>query len=341
MKKSQSVAFGLCLSVAFLIASCASAPAPQTKEPAPQEEQKEQEQVRTPQTPRKLNVVNSSVSTQKEETAESLYAKKIQGINLSVNTYPNETVKGKAFSAPFTFKAVKSDGSPATGLELSISYPETKINGNTGFALANLTTDSNGTVTFIPATPAYSFNSEIRVYPSGDIANPEIQKLAEKAAVTAPYKVRTNRANKGGTISLLDFSSSGKPLANESSSSSSLLMTLMRKGFTRIGNADFSAAILTDDVSTVYKAAKALVGNNSSYLIFGKVTYLSPAEKTPEGKYSLTLEGNVTCLDMTDGSILCQIKTTGSSTEETQVACLVAARKALAENLAQEINYGL
>ena len=43
MKKSQSVAFGLCLSAAFLIASCASAPAPQTKESASQEEQKEQE----------------------------------------------------------------------------------------------------------------------------------------------------------------------------------------------------------------------------------------------------------------------------------------------------------
>lgn len=338
MKKSLSQTFGICLSAAFLITACASAPAPQPKEP---ERQEEQEQVKAPQTPRKLNVVNSSVSASTEETPESLYAKKIQDITLSVHSYPNETVKGKAFSAPFSFKAVKSDGTPASGLELSITYPETKINGQLGFALANLTTDSNGTVTFIPATPSYSFNSEIRAYPSGDITNPEIQKLAEKAAVKAPYKVRTNRADKGGTISLLDFNSSGKPVLNDSSSSSSLLMCLMRKGFTRIGNADFSASILTDDVSNVYKVAKALVGNNSSYLIFGKVTYLSPAEKNAEGKYSLTLEGNVTCLDMKDGSVLCQIKTTGSSTESTQSACIVAARKALAENLAQEINYGL
>ena len=127
MKKSLSVTLSIATSVAFFITSCASAPKDQ---PQPQIEQTEEiERPKTPQVPRKLNVVNSSISAQKEETEESIYAKKIEGIRLSVVSSPKETTKGKAFSSPFVFKAEKTDGTPVAGLELSISFPETKING--------------------------------------------------------------------------------------------------------------------------------------------------------------------------------------------------------------------
>lgn len=339
MKKSLSVTLSIATSVAFFITSCASAPKDQ---PQPQIEQTEEiERPKTPQVPRKLNVVNSSISAQKEETEESIYAKKIEGIRLSVVSSPKETTKGKAFSSPFVFKAEKTDGTPVAGLELSISFPETKINGQPTYSLANLTTNSSGTVIFVPATPAFSFNSKISVYPSGDVTNAEIAKLAEKVSVSAPYKVKTNLYASGGTVAIVDFNASGKPILSNSVSSSNLLMALMRSGFVRIGNADFSNAILTDDIPTVYKTASNLVGSNSAYLIFGKVKYLTPIEKNADQKYTLTLEGNITCLDMKTGSILCELHSTATVTEDKDWNCLNSARKLLAENLAHEIIYGL
>ena len=336
MKKSVIVSSIIAAATIVLASSCASVPETQQKI------EEAEQQIEQPKTPRKLNVVNSSAAQQTDvETEESKYAKKIEGIKISVESSPKETTKGRAFSSPFVFKAVKADGTPAEGLELSITYPETRINGQESFALVSLTTNSSGTVTFIPATPSYSFDSKINVYPSGDITNEKISELASKASVSADYKVKTNLSQAGGTISIVDFTSAGKPIVNNSVSSSNLLMTLMRLGFSRVGNADFSTAILTGDRDSVYKAAKNLLGGTSSYLIYGTVKYLTPVEATADKKYTLTLEAEITCLDMKNGSILYETTQTSTVTEDKDWNCINSARKDLAEKLAAKINYGM
>ncbi len=335
MKKSVIVSSIIAAATIILASSCASVPDVQPKIEEP-------EQIEQPKTPRKLNVVNSSITQQKEEeTEESKYAKKIADIKLSVESSPKETTKGRAFSSPFVFKAAKSDGTPVEGLDLSITYPETRINGQESFALVSLTTNSSGTVTFIPATPSYSFDSKINAYPSGDLTNEKISELASKASVSADYKVKTNLSQAGGTISIVDFTSAGKPIVNNSVSSSNLLMTLMRIGFKRVGNADFSTAILTEDKDSVYKAAKSLLGSTSSYLIYGTVKYLTPVEVTADKKYTLTLEAKITCLDMKNGSILYETTQTSTVTEDKDWNCINSARKDIAEKLAVKINYGM
>lgn len=340
--KTSAVAAAVLAASALFMFSCASTRSAGHETTSSQEE----EETRTERTTggrRELKVINSAADAQETKTVtpESIYKEKISGITLSVESAPKETTAGRAFAAPFVFKAVKSDGTPVEDLELAISYPETKSGGTVSFALASLTTTSSGTVVFIPATPQSSFDSEISVYPAGDVTNPAIADAAESVSVSAPYKVRTSKAQAGGTISVVDFSQSGKPIVSNSVSSSNILMALMKLGFKRVGNADFTTSILSGDRETVYKAAKALIGSASSYLIYGTVKYASPLEQDSDGKYTLTLEGTITCLDMKDGSVLLETTRTATSREDKDWNCLPSARKSLADLLAEAINYGL
>ena len=338
MKKSAVINSIIASAVVIFASACASTP---SESPSSVPSQEETAQTKTSTGPRKLNVVNSSASQKHEETPEALYAKKIEGITLSVESMPKETTAKKAFASPFVFKAARQDGSPVEGLELSVSYPETKINGTVSFGLAALTTNASGTVTFIPATPSYAFDSVVSAYISGDVTNEKIAELASKSSVSAAYKVKTDKMNAGGTISLLDFNSAGKPVTNNSVSSSNLLMALMRSGFKRVGNADFAQAILSEDRETVYKAAKSLLGAASAYLVYGTVKYASPVEKTSDGRYTLTIDSKVTCLDMKNGSVLMETEETVTVTEDKDWNCIQSARKELAERLAEKITYGL
>lgn len=336
----KAVAAAVIAAGALTLFSCATTEKAGQKPSARQEEQEAQ-----PRTGgrRELKVINSAQDAQQKPpaTPESIYQEKIRGITLSVESSPKETTAGRAFAAPFVFKAEREDGAPVEGLEIAISYPETKSGGKTSFALATLTTTSAGKVVFIPATPLTSFDSEIRAYPEGDVSNPAIAEAAASVSVSAPFKVRTGKSQAGGTISIVDFTEAGKPIVSNSVSSSNILMALMKLGFKRVGNADFTASILSGDSDTVYKAAKALLGSASSYLIYGTVKYVSPLEQSENGKYTLTLEGNITCLDMKDGSVLLEAERTATAQEDKDWNCLPNARKALADSLAEAINYGL
>lgn len=338
MKKSI-VNLALAASLLSLVLSCGSVPQTGTQDVHTSTEDTQTKKVSKP---KELKVINSSTSTPAvQETPESLYAKKIEGIKLSAVSYPKETQKTRAFEDPFVFVAQNSDGTAAAGLDLTISYPESRVEGRISYATANLTTDNSGKVTFVPATPTHSFNTKISAFPAGDVTNQKIAELASSASVSSPYKVRTNMAVSGGTIAIVDFNAQNKPIVNNSVSSSNVLMALMQKGFKRVGNADFTNDILKDDISSVYKSAKNLLGNTSSYLVFGTVKYASQIEKTEDNKYTLTLTGKITCLNMKDGSILCTTEESATVTEDKEWNCLASARKALSQKFADSIYYGL
>lgn len=345
MKKLIASGFILC-SALILSISCSS-----TKNiPDAEHEENMQEileepdfQPAQPKTPRTLKVISSTQPQISEpaETPRTLYMKKTDGIKISSVSSPKETSKHKAFAEPFVFSVVNGDGTPAVNFEITVNYPETKTQGTVGFQSENLMTDENGTVSFLPPAPEYAFDSSVKAYPSGDVSNPEIASLAEKVSVSAPFKVRTDFQYAGGNIAIVDFSSSGKPLTNNSISSSNLLMALMKKGFGRIGNLDLTNEILRDDVDVIYKAAKKQVGNSSRFLIYGTVKYDSPMSKNADGIYSVTLNGKVTCVDLKSGEILSSFEHSETAVDEKDWNCLSSARSLLAEYFAQNIIYGL
>lgn len=332
MKKSLIKAL-VAASAATIVISCAS-----TKSASQSDSDKKTGEAKV------LKVINAENKepVKKPDTPADIYSKKIQGITLSSESAPKETRASKAFASPFVFKAVKEDGSALQGLELTVNYPEAKTDGKISFGIASLTTDENGTVSFTSPVPTCSMDSEITVFPAGDVSDPEIAKKAAEVSVSVPYKVKTNKQMAGGIIAIVDFNASGKPITNNSVSSSNLLMSLMNNGFKAIGNADFTTAILQNDPAVVYKSAKTLLGNHSSYLIYGTVKYAAPIEKKPDtNKYQLTLSGELICLNMKDGSILTKTEKTVTVTEDKDWNCLPSARKLLAEAFTQTVLYGL
>lgn len=313
--------------------SCGSTPKREPQEP--QIEQKTN-------TKRELKVLNSqNKQVEKTEPTEvDFYKDKIEGIIISSISAPKETSKNKAFSQPYSFKVTKNDN-PVPNFQLSISYPESKKNDIVNFGLEVLTTDESGIVTFNAPIPKSTFNSFVKVYPDGNVTNSQIAELADKVSVSVPYKVKSNLLYSGGTISIVDFAQSGKPITNNSVSSSLLLMSLMKLRFTRIGNVDFSTEILNGDSAALYKAAKTLLGNNSSFLIYGTVKYESPITKDDSGKFSCTLIGKITCINMKDGAILYETEKKVSVLEDKDWNCLPKAREKLAEEFATSILYGI
>ena len=303
----------------------------------------ESEKKSTPAPVRELKVINSqNESALKEETPTpvQLYKQQIEGISLVKVSAPKETSVAKQFSAPYVIKAEKS-GAAVPQLQIAVSYPDSRSENEIIWGLELLTTGDDGTVSFLPPISKNSFNSDIKFYPAGDITNPEIEKLALQASLSIPYKVKTNKQNSGGTIAIVDFAQNGKPITSNSVSSSALLMALMRHGFTRIGNADFTNAILKDDSEQVYKVAKSLLGNNSAFLVYGTVKYEQIVTKNDDGTYSCSLIGNISCLNMQDGKLLYSTEEKISVTENKEWDCLPKARNELAEKLSQDILYGL
>lgn len=275
------------------------------------------------------------------ETPLSLYKAKTDGITLAFISMPKQTVKGKAFSAPYILKATKADGSAAANLDVTVEIPASRKGDKVEYSKTLLTTDSEGAITFSAGIPAQSFNTVVKAYPAGDTSDAEVAKLAATKTVVAPYKAKTNMTSAGGCLAIVDYNAAGKAIRDNFISSSNLLTELMVAGFSRVGNGpDFSSSISSGDSAKVYNSAKDMLGTSSAYLIYGTVKYANPVEKTESG-FKCTLNGEIVCLDMKSGTVLYSAKRTASVTEGKEWNALPNARKALAKELASAIIYGM
>jgi hypothetical protein len=269
-----------------------------------------------------------------------LYEDKTGDVKISIVSAPKSTVKGKPFAVPFKVKAVHADGTPAAGFEITAYYPGDAANDEITFASALLKTAEDGTASFEPEAPSKSVKSIVRFYPAFDDADEEVASAQLKAAVTAPWLVKTNLMKSGGSTALVDLSENDKPITNNSVSSSKLLTSLMRDGFTRIGNADFTKQIVSGDKDAVYKSACSLFGNALSYLIYGTVKFVTPVTQTETG-WTCTLTADITCLNMKDGCILYHTTRTVTAEDSKQWNVLTKTREALGEELADAVVYGM
>ena len=266
-----------------------------------------------------------------------LYSQKIEGFHFTLLSAPKQTTKGKIFTEPYVIEVKNSDGEPVESFELSVLYPSARKNGQIEFTETAITSDSEGKASFLPDAPEFSFNSEISFFPKGDMSDAEIAKIAAEHTIKAPYKVQTNLKSAGGTLAIVDFNQNGKAISNPVSSSN-LLMTLMKLGFTRIGNApqDVSDAVIQENEEKVFARAKAIA---PSFIVFGTVK-IDSCEKNDDGTtYSLT--GSVKAMDSKTGEITFAIEKTISVTDKNDWTALANARKQLADEIANEIKYGL
>ena len=284
---------------------------------------------------------NNASSETVSASEYDLYKDKVDGLSLKLVSAPKPTSKGRAFPSPFSVKVTKSaDGTPAENIELTVLYPVSKKDDQVQYGETKITSNANGTANFTPPVPKISVNDIVSVFPAGDMSNADIAAAAKLSGVTAAYQVRTNLLQSGGCIALVDFAQNGTPIMNNSVSSSNLLTELMKKGFVRVGNIDFTKEVVSGSRDKVYASAKPMIGTASAYLIYGTVKYEQVITQI-DGGYTCTLVGDVTCLNMKDGSVLYHTVRTASAFDAKDWNVLPKARSELAKQIADAVYYGL
>ncbi|GEM_PF-1339880 len=292
-----------------------------------------QETAKTPKPVNRLNVVDSVFNA---------YRDKVNGISITVTSSPKAVTQGRKFASPYRFQVLKADKTPAANFELTVYSPSARNNDEIEYTSSVITTNEAGTTEFLPEQPSRTFNTVIKVCPAGKFENVRIAELAKSLMVTAPFKVSTNLKSAGGTIAVVDFNASGKPITGNLPASSELLKHLMRSGFTRIGNApvDITNAVITGDEDRIYSNAKRTVGSYSKFLIFGTVKFDSAPEHNENG-YTCTVTGTVKSMNLADGSVTYQTSKTVTITDKNEWAALSAARTELAAYFTEALVYGM
>lgn len=269
----------------------------------------------------------------KEPTAAELYKSKTEGITLSLVSYPGEITKEKEFSKPYLIRVSDQSGNSVPNFEIAVQTPFDSQK-------TVISTDENGNASYLPPSPQKSSNSEIKFYPEGDLSDSEIAEEAKKLEISAPYKVQTNMKSAGGVIAVVDFSKTEKPITSNPVSSSNLLMSLMKLGFTRIGNIDLTNDVLKDDSAALQRKAKSMVGNTAVFLIYGTVKFKS-VDKNDDGTTTVNLTGKIKALDLKTGEILFEKERDSSVNAKNEYNALTDARKNLAADFAQDLKYGI
>lgn len=262
----------------------------------------------------------------------------LAGLDLEILSSPGQTVKNRAFSAPFVLRAVGADGNPVGGLGIAVSWPDSRTDDSVSFSTAVITTDADGRASFLPPVPAVAVNSEIRFYPAPARSSPEMTQAAYDAGVTAPYKVKSDYANVPGMLYVYDFNESGRPATN-----SFQLLQALRNSGVNVGNSpvsDTSYYSRPDPVGALYKAVYNIVGKCDQFLVYGSVRFSGTPEQTDTG-FSCTMEADMTCVSMKDGSVLYKTRLTQTSADSSRYNAVEKCRAELAQKTADALIYGM
>jgi hypothetical protein len=270
-------------------------------------------------------------------SAEKQFKERIAGIDFSIKSLPKQTTKNTPFPSAYIIKVTDASGNPVPDFSVTISCPSSRTNDAITYESVSACTSADGSITFIPGVPKFSFDDKITFYPTPVSSDPIIMQSAFTAGVSAPYKVITDYARTAGVIYVFDFNEDGKPGTN----SQYLLRELINSGV-RIGNSPISTSVyLSKPVESLYKATYDIVGNVYSFMICGTIKYVSPVEKNEDGKYVCQLVADIRCIDMKNGSVVYTTQQTATALSESKYKVADDCRQLLAAKTAHAVLYGM
>ena len=262
---------------------------------------------------------------------------KISGIALNVVSFPKQTVKHASFPSAYTLLVKDAEGKEISGMPITVSYPVSRTDDSIAYDTTVLTTDENGRIDFMPAVPTSSFDEIVTFYPTPVNSNPETLDSVLAVSVTAPYRVRTDSAKKSGILYVFDFDENGRALTN----SRYILRDFINSGV-RSGNSPIpSPNYLNQNIDSLYKATRAIVGNSSGFMVAGSIKFAAPSQRQDNGTYACTLVADVACVDMQNGAVLYKTRQTASATGTSQYLAAEACRKKIASQTVHAILYGM
>lgn len=257
----------------------------------------------------------------------------LPNLSIAAGKTPARIRVDQTFATDFTATVLDEDtDSPAAGIPVTLRYPAGRLNDTVSFATRELTTDGNGMVSFAPPDTSFTCDSQVTF---------SVESKGGTKEVSIPYQVRTDRHNKGGVISIVDYTRDGRPVRDNSRSASALLTAFIRNGFSNVGLIDFVNEIHAGDQQKIYQAAKGMIAGSSNFFVYGTVKYNGDMAQEGSG-YLIPLVGELTCLDVKTGKELYHtvIEVVGRGSSEW--AALQNARMDLfAAQAAESILYGM
>lgn len=263
---------------------------------------------------------------------------------------PGETSAGTAFKKDFSVKAytVAQDKKiPLSGLDFSVQYPSLGADGSKVVLSESRKADADGFVAFSAPVPTRSGKDTVVIAPALTSRDGALRdsiaarKSAGTYAVSFPHVVSTSAKRQATTISILDFDKNGKVVSYSNPSATALLAPLVRKGFNRIGMAEFPTQLASGDEAAVLKAAKAQFGSGVQRFIFGtaKIESLSQGDG---GAWTCTLVARVSVWDFALNAKVYSTEIRYSADAKTESAAIEAARKKVAgEMLPEDLIYNM
>lgn len=258
-------------------------------------------------TAKKLTVIYDEEKKEEPDfTAE--YKALCADLKLTADNLPAAVKNGNAFDSDFSVFVANKAGLPVEKVSITVKYPSHNLNGSIVYASEDIVSDAEGKAVFTSPLPEFSCLSEILFYVTPEKTDEAVLKYAEENALHMPYRVYTDKTHKVISVSVADYTPSGKPVTSNSYSSSALLKALYKKGFRRVGNADFIDEIDSGNTKLLYKNSSALFSGAVDYLIFGTVKYEKPVEQNAEGLYTVTLNAELSLMEMKSGTVILNTK---------------------------------
>lgn len=331
-KNSGKICISLIMSASltFALVSCES-----TKHESPKVERETEK-----------NSENEKTSVQTARTPDDDLRNLLENTQITVISYPKETTKGKAFSAPYKIRVETLNGKPCEGVSITAEFPSGRDADSVSFEKKALVTDANGNCEFVPPVPNFSIKSHVTFFPQISSSNPELVKLCQSVSANAAWNVRTNTNSRAGIlVSVVDYNQDGKMIIGSGSqpSTQSLTAALWKSGLMGAQNADFHNSVNADDSARIQADAKRLVGGNSTFrfVVYGRVKYTEKLSQDEAGNWVVSLSGDVGALELSSGKVLFKARKSVSVKNKSQWNAIKNAQEEMARLFAEEIVYGL
>lgn len=274
-----------------------------------------------------------------EETKEDIFIKSLEGISITKISSPKEVTKNRAFSEAFVFAATKADGSAAEGLSLTLEYPSSKSEEGIKFEKTELTTDSEGKISFKAETPAFAAKTSVKVYPTPVSEDSSLAERLKPFTAEADWKVKSDIAAKGAVLFVWEYNEKGRPINNYSN----LQGEFRTRGITMVGNGPVNDTVYIGKPKSLYKDTYAIIGGTQfGYLIYGTVKFEQPVTALEDGSgYYCVLKAEIEAMSMKDGSKLYSSVTSYESKGKNWNECVSKGKDKLSELIVSDIIYGL
>ena len=277
-------------------------------------------------------------------------SKALDLVGFEVVSAPGETMAGVAFKKDFSIRVYTLEQGvkkPLSGFSCVVSWPSVDADGGAIISEQTLTTSADGLATFTAPVPVKSGKDTLTIaaaLSSRDsvlLDSVNLRKEKGQLASAFAYVVSTRARSIPTTISILDFDKNGKAISSNNLSATTLLAPLVKKGFSRIGMADFTAQLASGDEEALFKAAKALFGKAVQRFIYG-TTRIDSLTQNADGLWSCTVTARLSVRDFVNETTTYTTTLSQTATGKTEAAAINAARVKLAgEDLVQALFYNL